>query len=121
MVESHQALLVQKLLDGFPVLPVHQHLDTLSKERAADLSVFQPKNPFFPGHIGNIHQLLNARLGFRQLELEGAGSGFEGTQELGKAELGENNQQGTADNDQQGCGIDKYQRRGAKNNCRSNE
>ena len=35
--------------------------------------------------------------------------------------FGENNQQGTADNDQQGCGIDKYQRRGAKNNCRSNE
>ena len=101
MVEGHQALLVQELLDGLAVLTVHQHLYTLSQERAADLSILQPKNALFAGHVGDIHQLFNAGLGFRQLELEGPGGRFEGAKKLGDAELGQHHEHGATHDNQQ--------------------
>ncbi len=110
MVESHQTLLVQKLLDGFAVLSVHQHLNALGQKRAADLPAFEAQHALFPGYVGDLHQLLNAGLGFRQFEFEGAGGRFESPQKLRNAELGEHDEHGAAHNDQQRGRIDKYSR-----------
>lgn len=87
MVQGQQPFLAEQLLDGLAILAVHQHLDALGQKRRAHLALLQPQYAFLARHVGDVHQLLDAGLGFRQLELEGPYGGLEGTEELGEGKL----------------------------------
>ncbi len=121
MFQCHQAFLVEELLDGVAVLSVHQHLNTLAQEWTTDLPPFDTKNALFSSDAGNLHQFFDAGLSFGQFEFERSGCHLEGIKKLGKTELGQYYQQGTANHNQQGWRIDEHAWRCAQDNGRRNQ